>query len=191
MMKFQINKILILAICFTLLSCSFVSADSEKDRLISTDQIGESAGPPPEIEASDAIDEEIIKLQREIDQYLFEEHREEIRSKGFIVTHTVPLEDCVEIGITPYNDENARYLNDIFGVDKVKIIEGQQAETYDIAVDSDEDVEIDLVSANETEEDIAASNEEPESNSSKLPWILAAGVLIIVLSFIIKRKGHR
>jgi len=189
-MKLQTKRILILVICFTLLSCSAVFANSEKDKSISTDRSGEIVDLPPEVEILD-VDEEIIKLQREIDQYLFEEHREEIRSKGFIVTHTVPLEDCVEIGITPYNDENARYLNDIFGVDKVKIIEGQQAETYDIAVDSDEDVEIDLVSANETEEDIAASNEEPESNSSKLPWILAAGVLIIVLSFIIKRKGHR
>ncbi|MDD3840694.1 MAG: hypothetical protein PHP06_09025 [Clostridia bacterium] len=34
----------------------------------------------------------------------------------------------VEIGIMPYNQENAEYIYDILGRDRVKVVEGQQAE---------------------------------------------------------------
>ncbi|ABR47685.1 copper amine oxidase domain protein [Alkaliphilus metalliredigens QYMF] len=81
------------------------------------------------------INEKMLQKQREIDKYLFEDHAEEINKKGFMVTHTGPYDDYVEIGITPYNEENATYLYDIFGEDNVKIVEGQQAITLPLHAD--------------------------------------------------------
>jgi hypothetical protein len=69
----------------------------------------------------------LLQKQREIDRYLFGEHSKEIADKGFKVTHTGPAGSVVEIGITPYSEENAEYLYNIFGRDSVKVVEGTQA----------------------------------------------------------------
>ena len=55
----------------------------------------------------------------------------DIEEKGFTVSHTVPTEEYVEIGITPYTEENAQYLYSIFGKEQVKVVEGELAELYD------------------------------------------------------------
>ena len=73
------------------------------------------------------IKEEILKKQKEIDAYLFKEHAKEVEQKGITVTHTVPFEDFVEIGILPLTDENEEYLYGIFGKEQVRIVEGQKA----------------------------------------------------------------
>ncbi len=75
-------------------------------------------------------DSELLKLQREIDKYVFEDHSDEIQKLGFSVTHTGPMDDFVEIGITPYSEENAEYLYKIFGSEKVKVVEGEKAVLY-------------------------------------------------------------
>ena len=50
--------------------------------------------------------------------------------------------DYVEVGITPYNDKNVDYIYDIFGKDQVKVVEGFQATTLELA--SDQDVTVQL-----------------------------------------------
>jgi len=69
----------------------------------------------------------VFQKQSEINQYVFEQHKQEIGAKGFTVTHTGPMDAYVEVGITPYSEENAKYLYGIFGGDMVKVVEGQQA----------------------------------------------------------------
>ncbi|QGU95941.1 hypothetical protein GOM49_13325 [Clostridium bovifaecis] len=70
---------------------------------------------------------QLFEKQKEIDEYVFQKHVKEIEEKGFTVTHTAPLENYVEIGITPYSKDNAEYLYGVFGSDSVKVVEGQQA----------------------------------------------------------------
>ncbi|KAE9634081.1 hypothetical protein GND95_08140 [Defluviitalea raffinosedens] len=78
-----------------------------------------------------AITEDILNKQKEIDQYLFGDYMKDIEEKGFTVSHTVPTEEYVEIGITPYTEENAQYLYSIFGKEQVKVVEGELVELYD------------------------------------------------------------
>lgn len=70
----------------------------------------------------------IIEKQSEIDRYLFEEHAKEIEQKGFMVTHTVPVGNQVEIGIKPYDQAKADYLYEIFGKDTIMVVSGEAAE---------------------------------------------------------------
>ncbi len=72
----------------------------------------------------------LTNKQKEIDQYVFEKHAKEFADKGITVTNTgVVVGDYVEVGITPFTEENAKYIYDIFGKDLVKVVEGVQATT--------------------------------------------------------------
>lgn len=72
----------------------------------------------------------LTNKQKEIDQYVFEAHAKEFADKGITVTNTgVAVGDYVEVGITPFNEENAKYIYDIFGKELVKVVEGVQATT--------------------------------------------------------------
>ncbi len=126
------------------------------------------------------IDEGILQQQREIDHYLFEDHAEEIKEKGFKVTHTGPSDDYIEIGITLYTEENAKYLYDIFGEENVRIIDGQQAEIYQTSEASD-GIEVDIDSI-----------EEP--SKPELSWIyIAVGALMLLIAagLFVKRKQSK
>jgi hypothetical protein len=125
------------------------------------------------------INEDILNKQKEIDQYLFEEHIDDIEEKGFTVTHTVPTEEYVEIGITPFSDENAQYLYSIFGENQVKVVEGEQAELYTTTVADSSAVEAELVIANEDN----ASKESP-TNALALYGIGA----ILIGGFVFARR---
>lgn len=78
-----------------------------------------------------AVMEDMIEKQKEVDDYVFVQHQDELAEKGITVTHTAPLENTVEIGITPFTEENVSYLQGIFGADMVTIVEGEQAVTLD------------------------------------------------------------
>ncbi len=71
--------------------------------------------------------DELTQKQSEIDQYVFEKHAEEFTDKGITVTHTGVIGDSVEVGITPFNEENAKYVYDQLGKDMVNVVEGMQA----------------------------------------------------------------
>jgi hypothetical protein len=74
----------------------------------------------------------MIEKQKEIDHFIFEEKKDELTQKGITVTTTTPLENQVEIGITPFTEENANYFYKAFGRDVVKVVEGVQNETMSV-----------------------------------------------------------
>lgn len=84
-------------------------------------------------------DEELLQKQNEIDQYVFEKHAKDFADKGITVTHTGIADGYVEVGITPFAEENANFIHEIFGKDKVKVVEGIQAvplSSTDIALET-------------------------------------------------------
>lgn len=93
----------------------------------------------------------------------------------------------MEIGITPYNEANAEFLYNIFGKEKVKVIEGQQAVTLDIS-DSNSD-EAELYSASNV---VTQETNEAFNNRSIILIVIAciAGAAIIIGGTVVSRK-HR
>ncbi|MBB6214489.1 hypothetical protein HNQ80_000569 [Anaerosolibacter carboniphilus] len=203
MIKSKFTRGLILGACVTLLSSGVVLADGGGSQpsplpgqlavdVIKTDerQLGISAevstdSPDAAVSypAQDQgeINENISQKQREIDKYLFEDHAGEINKKGFNVTHTSPLDEYVEIGITPYSEENAEYLYELFGREMVKVVEGQQAELYNTTAASN-GIEAEVVLSNE-------NKQASESSPSKAPLIYAAGACMLLGGgVIVKRK---
>ncbi|MHB8131075.1 MAG: hypothetical protein ACYDEX_19010, partial [Mobilitalea sp.] len=86
----------------------------------------------PAISAEEQTNEmkELYALQKDIDQYLLVDHVKEIEDKGFMINYTSPMDSYVEIGISPFSDENANYLYELFGKDKVKVVEFDQSVIY-------------------------------------------------------------
>lgn len=77
-------------------------------------------------------DDVLTKKQMEIDQYVFEQHKEEIKKMGFVVTSTGVVGNVVEVSITPYDVKSADYLYELFGKDMVSVVAGEQAMTLDV-----------------------------------------------------------
>jgi hypothetical protein len=124
MLKSKYAKAFIFSICLTLLSSGTALAKSGEVKTTS-------------VQAQQTSSEsELLQKQQEIDKYVFEQHKEDIAKKGFTVTQTGPIDGYVEIGITPYSEENANYLYEIFGRENVKVVEGIQATTLDISTTS-------------------------------------------------------
>lgn len=108
------------------------------------------------------VSDELTKKQNEIDQYVFEKHAKDFADKGITVTNTGVMGDSVEIGITPYNEENAQYIYDIFGKENIKVVEGIQAVT--LAADSDiQDVTIQMEPASAEAQTVSAQAEKEAS----------------------------
>lgn len=87
--------------------------------------------------AADAVKKEMYDKQLEADRYLFADHAEEMAAKGITVTHTSATNEYVEIGITPFNEENAEFIYQALGRDQVKVVEGVQAVAVDIGLAAD------------------------------------------------------
>lgn len=80
----------------------------------------------------------ILEAQQRIDTYVFKEHYEDISRAGFTVSHTVPMEDYVEIGVTPYSQEAVDYLTKVLENERIKVVEGLDPTIYaSTAVDGD------------------------------------------------------
>lgn len=123
----------------------------------------------------------ILQKQQEVDQYLFEEHSQEIKEKGITVTNTGPQDGYVEIGITPFNEENANYLYGIFGKDKIKIVEGIQANTMSTNDSSD------------NKDVISTTKVNKEETKHENPFFIPLGLSLIIgllLIIFLKRKGR-
>lgn len=108
------------------------------------------------------VDEQSLIKQGEVDKFLFEDHKEEIAQKGITITHTVPLKGYVEIGITPYSEDNANYLLELLGTEMIQIVDADAAVLYDgddtmmsITAITEEDipVEDDMMSITVVDED--------------------------------------
>ncbi len=76
-----------------------------------------------------SIDEALYEKQAAFDKILFEEKLKEIEEKGITVTHTYPADGYVEVGITPFNEENQKYIIEILGSDEVEVVDGIMAVT--------------------------------------------------------------
>nr|WP_300093804.1 hypothetical protein [Sedimentibacter sp.] len=86
--------------------------------------------PPEAAEVKIAvIDEALYEKQAAFDKILFEEKLKEIEEKGITVTHTYPADGYVEVGITPFNEENQKYIMGILGSDEVQVVDGIMAVT--------------------------------------------------------------
>lgn len=77
---------------------------------------------------------EMLEQQRLIDQFLFEEHAQELKEKGIRVTLTSPNSDHVEIGLDPFKEEYAEYLYEQLADYEIKVVEVEQAYTLGPAV---------------------------------------------------------
>lgn len=169
MLKSKLVKTLIVCICLIMLSSGAALAKS-----------GGGVSPASSGQQT-SIDSELLKKQQEIDSYLFEQHKDDISQRSFSVTHTGVVDNYVEIGITPYSEENANYLYEIFGKDKVKVVEGVQATTMEISTTS-----VTTTSAENTE---AAKSDAGIPNTLIFSLVgigLLGGVLLVV-----KKYAHR
>lgn len=128
MNKVKFTRVFILAVCVAVLFATVALADTSAVQVTAAQNDQVRQGELPEEQRG--IDDELLEKQREINAYLFEQHKDEIAKMGFTVTHTAPADGYVEIGITPYKEEYAEYLYGIFGRDMVKVVEGQQAQLY-------------------------------------------------------------
>ncbi len=92
-------------------------------------------------------DEGLMQKQSEIDEYVFRKDAKVFADKGITVTNTGVMGEYVEVGITPFNEENADYIYEIFGKDKVKVVEGIQATTFAADAPLNADIQLDVTSA--------------------------------------------
>lgn len=122
--------------------------------------------------------DEVFAKQAEVDKYVFEEKASEIAEKGITVTHTVSLEDKVEIGITPFTEENANYFYDAFGKEDVIVVEGQQASTLQVGV----------ANTTSTVVDNTMVEQETASTSGTVYYVGAGIILIAAGVFFVFRK---
>jgi arginine repressor len=123
----------------------------------------------------DKVDGEdaMIAKQTEVDQNLFEKSVKEIEKKGFKVTHTAPLKDYVEIGITPFNEKNADYIYSLVGKDNIKVVEGEQAQLLnDIA----------------TTTAVKTTEEAKTSSANPIIYVVAGIAAVGVIVFAIQKR---
>ena len=80
-------------------------------------------------------DSSLYEKQREMDQYLFVDHVDEIEKMGFKVIYTGVAEKQVEVGITPYNEEFAAYIYDKFGMELVKVVDTEEVVLYEVSAE--------------------------------------------------------
>ncbi len=77
----------------------------------------------PELEA-------LYAKQSEIDKILLKDHVRDIELKGFMVNTTGVIDDVIEIGISPYSEENAAYIYELVGKEDVKVVEFDMSVIY-------------------------------------------------------------
>lgn len=175
MFKSKLLKAFIIGICLSALSSAAVFAEVD-----AVEPGGGVTGQP-------AGDSKVLDKQKEIDDYVFYEHVEEIAEKGFKVVYTGPSGAFVEIGITPYSEANAEYLYELFGKDAVKVVESEEAYLMDTAVASaagsagDADI-MPVMAPN-------AESSQSGSTVSLMPVYIAAAVLAVGgAAFIARRR---
>lgn len=131
MIRTKLLKVFALGLCMSAFITGTAFAQSD---------MGTSPASGGQIEAEDSA---LFEKQREIDMYLFADHVDEMETKDFKVVYTGVADSFVEIGITPFSDENADFLYGLFGKDIVKVVASEEAVLYttevspDIAVSSD------------------------------------------------------
>jgi hypothetical protein len=133
MIKNKAAKALIISTCLMVSSMAGVYADTSnvevKPAII---QAVYDDSKMMETQIMPAIsDDALSKKQMEIDQYVFEQHKEEIEKMGFVVTSTGVAGSVVEVSITPYDVKSADYLYGLFGKELVSVVDGEQAVIFE------------------------------------------------------------
>ncbi len=193
MIRKKFLKTVMLSVCISALSTGMVfakSADNKTAEVTAQDTgagsyqntKADSSRDTKEESVQDAkTDSDLQELQNKIDQYVFGDHFDEIKKMGFAVTHTGPIDNYIEIGITPYSEENADYLYGIFGSENVKVIEGEEAVlfTTDGGTASDAAKEGNVNGAGEAE-NAPVTDTAADKKSSMLPIVGIAGVAALL-----------
>lgn len=119
-MKSKYIKGIMLGLCISAFSTSVAFAQvATSDDVLAISEVVQSEGA-----------KELMEKQRQIDQYLFEDHAKELEAKDIFVNYTGIVDDYIEIGISPYNDENADYLYNALGNEDIKVVEFDQSIIY-------------------------------------------------------------
>ncbi|ETI66739.1 hypothetical protein [Neobacillus vireti] len=117
----------------------------------------------------------MLEKQKEVDKIIFEDKKEELAEKGITVTHTAPLENTIEIGVQPYNEETIQYIIEFFGEKNVTVVDGGQQAV--------------IMTANSNE--LLRDGGAPEESSSVLkPIYILAAIIVLCggISVILIRK---
>ena len=198
-MKMKLVKAIMLGLCLSALSTNVAFAQ----------MTGETT--PASVGAGQSAEMNILyEKQSEIDRYLFDDHAKEIEEKGIFVNYTGVADNLIEIGISPYTEENANYLYDIFGKDVVKVVEFDQSVIYASGVaepaasdaqnsgedkvykDSDANVvtAVKTVSAAETSDNVKRGSDETATGLSTPLVVLgiAAGAAVVGGAVIVSNK---
>lgn len=72
----------------------------------------------------------LMKRQDEINFLVFSEYAREIEDKDFQIIYTGVGDSYVEIGISPFDQDNVDYLYEILGNDQVKVVESDEVVLY-------------------------------------------------------------
>lgn len=93
-------------------------------------------------------EEQLMAKQKEIDEAVFEQ--EVFKKDGFMVYHTSTdiINNKVEVGISPFNEQTAQIVYDKFGSDMVQVVEGHEVQLEN-AEDSAQEVEAVIMHATE------------------------------------------
>ncbi|MDF2945007.1 MAG: hypothetical protein K0S01_3865 [Herbinix sp.] len=123
MIKSKLVKALMLGLCMSALTSSAAFAQATSTNTVKSSEV--------------QVDDALYAKQKDIDQFVFEDHARDIEKMGFMINYTGVVGDLVEIGISPYTDANADYLYGAFGKDNVKVVEFDQSVIYasGVAVD--------------------------------------------------------
>ena len=139
MTRFKILKGVMLGLCISLLSTGVAFASESSGGGSSGFEGNKTIEDRGSIDPTNASDmdylkseykEDTLKKQKEIDQYVFTDHADELYKMGFKVVYTGPSEDVVEIGIAPYQEKFAQFLYEKFGKDNIVVVESEEAYLY-------------------------------------------------------------
>ncbi|MFJ5714837.1 hypothetical protein [Neobacillus sp. NPDC093127] len=116
----------------------------------------------------------MLEKQKEVDKIIFEDKKEELADKGITVTHTAPLENTIEIGVQPYNEETIQYIIEFFGEKNVTVVDGGQ--------------QAGIMTANSNE--LVRDGGTPEESGSEQIYILAAIIVLFggITVILIRKK---
>lgn len=186
MFQSKLVKSFILGLSLSVVLSAAAYAQSEKDQELKI-QIEQDGGgndaimqiAPDTPVTSEPVSDAMYQKQSEIDKVLFEDRNDEIVRKGITVTHTSASNEYVEVGITPFNEENEAYLNEILGNDKIKIVEGFQAIPYSDGAAGSEEL---MYATGAPVEDILLEEAPVEDANTTSSAALIAGTAAAVLA---------
>lgn len=72
----------------------------------------------------------LFKRQDEINKLVFNDYAREIEQMGFQIIYTGVADDYVEVGISPFNQENVDLLYELLGSDQLKVVESEDVVLY-------------------------------------------------------------